>query len=125
MMPTVSLLVILFSISQIMNATHSLEKLHGHNQGYTHIKLNYINNMYIQSDQNSVELHIIMLIPSYNKWHWQGIKKYRKTRFHEDVIKIYGLVVSEKQLWCVLRFLQWYGYKLFRHMTLYDCIAGS
>lgn len=36
-----------FSISQIMNPTHSLEKLQGHNQGYTHIKLNYINNIYI------------------------------------------------------------------------------
>lgn len=62
-----------------MNPIHSLEKLHKHNQGYTHIKLNYINNMYIQTN---VKLHNIMLIPSYNKQQCQDIKKWRKTQFH-------------------------------------------
>jgi len=63
MMPTVCLLVILFSISQIMNATHSLEKLHGHNQGYTHIELNYINNMYLQGEQK-VSVHLTITVQS-------------------------------------------------------------
>jgi hypothetical protein len=63
MMPTVSLLVILSSISQIMNAIHSLEKLHGHNQRYTHIKLNYINNTHIQGDQK-VTVHPTITVQS-------------------------------------------------------------